>query len=131
MFDFIFQALYSYYEKKEKGGDSVWTASLYVSIIEYMVLCSFLIMLDILSQGIVSMNSFNVNKTLQKVIFLSAGALLYVINLKRYRRKKGTIIFKFKNHPANRWFRVWMIVVLMFLLVFSPVLWIVLRDLIF
>ncbi|MBQ0129080.1 MAG: hypothetical protein KBT57_04505 [bacterium] len=128
MFDFLFQALYFYFERREKGGDSVWTASFYVALLQYIMFCSLAILLDIISDGTWSVHSINLKRNVTIGLFLGIMFLFYYFNLRRYRKKKDTIIAKYKDHPANKWFRGWMYVIIMALLFFSPILWALLHG---
>ena len=128
MFDYLFQILYYYYERREKGGDSVWTASFYVSVIQFLLFYSIVNFVDIFSNGMVSIRNLNVNRNILKVAFLGVGFVFYAINLKKYRKKCNDVITKYKNNPSKNWFRIWMFMVLMAILFFSPVLWALLHK---
>ena len=45
MFDFFFYRLYVFYEKKERNGDSVWTAALYLTLLQFLMLYSIVVKL--------------------------------------------------------------------------------------
>ena len=128
MFDFFFYTFYIFYERREKGGDSVATSSFYVSVIQFLMFYSLITLIDVFSEGVVSMRNLDVNRSILLIAFLSVGAIFCFINLKRFRKKKDEIIAKCKIKTANKWFRVWMMAVMMEILFFSPVLWALLHK---
>lgn len=122
MFDFIFYKLYLFYEKKEKGNDSVWTAALYVSILQFLMLYSIVIFIDIFSNKVL-LNDLTNNKIIVIIISLTILILLFLFNCHRYRKLHSSIVSKYKNRPTNQWFKIWMIGALMMILLLSPILW--------
>ena len=123
MFDFIFYRLYLFYEKREKGGDSVWTASLYVTMLQFLMIYSLVIFIDIFTNKVLLDTILDGNKMIAIVISLAVIVSLFLFNRNRYRRKHDFIVSKCKKYPANRWFKIWMIAALMMLLLLSPILW--------
>lgn len=123
MFDFIFYRLYVFYEKKEKNGDSVWTAAFYVTLLQFLMLYSVVIFIDIFSNKALLTSVFHDNKMLATVISIVILISLFLFNRYRYRHKLETIISKYSKCPGNKWFKIWMIAVIMMVLLLSPILW--------
>lgn len=123
MFDFIFYRLNLFYEKREKGSDTIWTAAFYVTILQFLILYSAFIFIDIFTNKALSNILLGGNKMLAIIISLVAVVLLFLFNRNRYRRKQDLIVGKYEKHPANQWFKIWMVAALMMLLLLSPILW--------
>ena len=123
MFDFFFYRLYVFYEKKERNGDSVWTAALYVTLLQFLMLYSVVIFIDIFSNKVLLTSVFHGNKMLATFISVVILNSLFLFNRYRYRHKLETIISKYKKCPGNTWFKIWMIAVIMMVLLLSPILW--------
>lgn len=123
MFDFVFYQLNLFYEKSEKGSDTVWTAVFYVTILQFLMLYSAFVFIDIFTNKTLSDILLGGNKTLAIIISLVAVVLLFLFNRNRYRRKQDLIVGKYEKHPANQWFKIWMVAALMMLLLLSPILW--------
>ena len=123
MFDFVFYRLYLFYERREKGRDSVWTASLYVTLLQFLMMYSIVIFIDIFTDKALLFYVLHGNKTLAIIISLVTMVSLLLVNLYHYRHKYNAIVKKCKNKAANKWFKIWMIAALMMVLLASPVLW--------
>ena len=123
MFDFVFYQLNLFYEKREKGSDTVWTAVFYVTILQFLMLYSAFVFIDIFTNKTLSDILLGGNKTLAIIISLVSVVLLFLFNRNRYRRKQDLIVGKYEKHPANQWFKIWMVAALMMLLLLSPILW--------
>lgn len=123
MFDFIFYRLNLFYEKREKGSDTIWTAAFYVTILQFLILYSAFIFIDIFTNKALSNILLGGNKMLAIFISLVAIVLLFLFNRNRYHRKHDIIVSKYEKHPANRWFKIWIVAALMMLLFLSPILW--------
>lgn len=123
MFDFIFYRLYLFYEKREKGGDSVWTASLYVTILQFLMIYSLVIFIDIFTNKVLLDTVLDGNKMIAIAISLLVIVSLFLFNRNRYRRRFADIVSKCKKCSRNRWFKIWMVAALMMLLLLSPILW--------
>lgn len=123
MFDFIFYRLYLFYEKREKGGDSIWTASFYVTLLQFLMMYSIVIFIDIFTNKVLLNIVLHGNKTFAIIVSLVTLVSLLFVNLYYYRRKHDLIIKRFKNKYANRWFKIWMVAALMLFFLMSPILW--------
>lgn len=123
MFDFVFYQLNLFYEKREKSSDTIWTAAFYVTILQFLMLYSAFVFIDIFTNKTLSDILLGGNKTLAIIISLVAVVLLFLFNRNRYRRKQDLIVGKYEKHPANQWFKIWMVAALMMLLLLSPILW--------
>ena len=123
MFDFIFYRLYLFYEKREKGGDSIWTASFYVTLLQFLMMYSIVIFIDIFTNKLLLSNVLHGNKTFAIIVSLATLVSLLFVNLYHYRRKLDLIIKRFKNKHTIRWFKIWMVAALMMFFLISPILW--------
>jgi hypothetical protein len=123
MLDFIFTRLYQYYEKREKGGNSVFSSSIYVSALRFLFIFSGVMMLDIFSGNKLSFSSLHFDKTLGKVLIILIFAIMMYLDYKRYKNKYKELLDKYKNSPCNDWFKIWMVGALIMILFLSPILW--------
>ena len=123
MFDFFFYRLYVFYEKKERNGDSVWTAALYVTLLQFLMLYSVVIFIDIFLDKVLLTSVFHGNKILVTVVSIAILLVIFLSNRYHYRHKLETIISKYKKCPGNKWFKIWMIAAIMMVLLLSPILW--------
>lgn len=125
MFDYMFYRLYSFYEEKEKGGASTFTAALYLSFLQFLVLYSI-----IATFQVVTKDSFSTRELLQqyepysKYLVLSILILLEIFNYLRYRKKdkQESLQRRFKNHPLNKILKLWMFLTLGVFLIGLPIL---------
>ena len=81
MFDFVFYRLYLFYERREKGRDSVWTASLYVTLLQFLMMYSIVIFIDIFTDKALLFYVLHGNKTLAIIISLVTMVSLLLVNL--------------------------------------------------
>lgn len=123
MFDFIFYRLYLFYEKREKGGDSIWTASFYVTLLQFLMMYSIVIFIDIFTNKVLLSIVLHGNKTFAIIISLATLVSLLFVNLYHYRRKLDLITKRYKNKYTTRWFKIWMVAALMMFFLISPILW--------
>ena len=79
--------------------------------------------IDIFSNKVLLTSVFHGNKMLATVISVVILISLFLFNRYRYRHKLETIISKYKKCPGNKWFKIWMIAVIMMVLLLSPILW--------
>ena len=123
MFDFIFYRFYLFYEKREKGSDTIWTAAFYVTLLQFLILYSVVIFIDIFTNKVFLDFLLGGNKAIAIIVSFVVIVSLFLFNRNRYRRKHNYIVSKYEKHPANRWFKIWMVAALMMLLLLSPILW--------
>ena len=123
MLDFIFTRLYQFYEKREQESNSVFSSSIYISVLRILLFYSLVMMLDIFSGGRLSVSNLQVNKTLLKLVFVLAFISMMFLDYKRYKKKHKEFLAKYKNSSSNRWFKIWMVGALIVILFLSPILW--------
>ena len=63
MLDYIFTRLYRFYNKKEKGGYSIFSSSIFISVLRLLLFYSVVMMLDIFSGGKWSISNVQYNHT--------------------------------------------------------------------
>lgn len=124
MFDYIVYVIYMTFEKKRIGHtNSLFLASSFVFMLQFLIAMEIIYAIDTFTDGMVLKDVLSNNYELIKVGFVIAIALFSFVYYKHYRKKIGFLLQKYKNHPANKWFKPWMLVALAVLLVFSPALW--------
>lgn len=105
MFDYIFYRLYSFYDKKEKGVTPISTAVMYLSFLQILIVFFFYMVVNISLNARIALKELPVNDT-----YLKIG--IVVFNYVIYKRKHKALIGKFRNHPLNKKFKVWMLYII-------------------
>ena len=123
MFDYIFTRLYQFYEKREKGGDSIFSSSIFISVLRLSLFYSIIMLLIVFSGSKLAILNLNYNRTGGSVVFILAFIALINYDYMRFKRIHRKILNKHKKNPCNRWFKIWMVAALILLLLLSPVLW--------
>lgn len=123
MIDCIFFRVYQFFERHEKGGDSTWSASLYISTVEFLIVYSVFMMLDIFSGKRISNTDFIKNHhVIVYIIIVLIIFIIYKINLLYFNKNKEKIIKSYKNKKYKKGF-MFIMGVLIFILFLSPILW--------
>lgn len=124
MFDYIVYRIYLTYDKKGMGHtNSLFLASSFVFMFQFLFAMEIINAIDTFTDGMIFGNSLSNNYDLIKVGVIITIALFSFVYYKHYQKKIGFLLQKYKNHPANKWFKPWMLLVIAVLLVFSPALW--------
>lgn len=109
MFDYIFYRLYSFYDKKEKGVTPISTAAMYLSFLQILMVFFLYMVVNISLNGKIALKELPINDTYLKIGLVVFALLLDVFNYVIYKRKHKALIGKFRNHPLNKKFKVWML----------------------
>jgi uncharacterized membrane protein len=129
MFDYIYYRLYKVY--KEKEHDTIgYAAAIAFSLIQLLIAFSIFIMLDMIFPRVLSdWLSEIIGKIGTVVVAIPLTVTLLLFNFFYYKKNRQKVIDKYRNHPANKWFRPWMLYPIMLIIIFVlPVLcWQVLR----
>ncbi|PCH67911.1 MAG: hypothetical protein COC06_10445 [Bacteroidales bacterium] len=112
MFDYIFYRLYSFYDKKEKGVTPISTAAMYLSFLQILIVFFFYMVVNISLNARIALKELPVNNTYLKIGIVVFALLLDVFNYVIYKRKHKALIGKFRNHPLNKKFKVWMLYII-------------------
>lgn len=123
MFDYIFTRLYQFYEKREKGGDSIFSSSIFISVLRLSLFYSIIMLLIVFSGSKLAIFNLNYNHTGGSVVFILAFIALINYDYMRFKRIHRQILNKHNNNPCNKWFKIWMVAALIIMLLLSPVLW--------
>lgn len=123
MLDYIFTRLYRFYEEREREGNSIFSSSIYISVLRMSLFYSAVMMLDIFSGGRLSILNLHFNHTGGSVVFILAFIALINYDYMRFKRIHRQILNKHKKKPCNRWFKIWMVAALIIIILLSPVLW--------
>ena len=109
MFDYIFYRLYSFYDKKEKGVTPISPAAMYLSFLQILMVFFLYMVVNISLNGKIALKELPINDTYLKIGIVVFALLLDVFNYVIYKRKYKALIGKFRNHPLNKKFKVWML----------------------
>ena len=112
MFDYIFYRLYSFYDKKEKGSTPISTAAMYLSFLQILMVFFLYMIVNITLNGKVALKELPINDAYLKIGIVVFALFLDMFNYIIYKRKHKTLVEKFKNHPLNKKFKVWMLYIL-------------------
>lgn len=115
--DYIFYKLHEQYSKQKWNDNPCSSASLFLSGMELLVVFGFVIIARMMIPQWQPQN-----KTIAVVIAFSLMFIVYRMNYRYYKPKIEDIQERYKNHHANKWFKSWMVfIILIFLFVF-PIL---------
>lgn len=115
IFDYIFYRLHNLYASKEKFGSSVFTASLYVSLLESLTLFSIFLTFQVITDDCFLTREFlQQHKPYSKYGILLLAILIEILNYFKYskREKKEALQRRFKNHFMNKVIKPWMFLIL-------------------
>jgi hypothetical protein len=112
MFDYIFYRLYTFYDKKEKGSTPISTAAMYLSFLQILIVFFLYMIFNITLNGKIALKEIPINGTYLKIGIVVLALSLDVFNYIIYKRKHKTLVDKFRNHPLNKKFKVWMLYIL-------------------
>jgi len=108
MFDYIFYRLYSFYDRKEKGITPISTAAMYLSFLQILMVFFLYMVVNISLNGKIALKELPINDAYLKIGIVVFALLLNVFNYVIYKKKHKALIEKFRNHPLNKKFKVWM-----------------------
>ena len=128
MFDYIYYRLYKMYRDKE-GDTTGFAAAIALSLIQFCIVFSIFIILNMIFLGVLSGWLNEIGRTKVTAGFISFGVILFLFNFFYYKKNRDKVIAKCENHPANKWFRPWMLYIFVLIILFViPVLcWQVLK----
>ncbi len=109
MFDYIFFRLFSFYDKKEKGITPISTAAMYLSFLQILIVFFIYMVVNIFLNGKVAFKELSINNNYLKIGIMVAALLLNVFNYIIYKRKHKVLISRYRNHPLNKKFKIWML----------------------
>lgn len=112
MFDYIFYRLYCFYRKKEKGIGPISTSVMYLSFLQLLIVFCIMMTVNITLQGALTKDLTDQFKNLLKIGIVAFILLLDLINYLIYKHRYKKLLEKFKNHPFNRRFKIWMLYIL-------------------
>lgn len=118
MFKYLY---YRYYQHYIKGKESDKTARFSASIA--LAMTQFFLILCILLTIELFVNTSGFREKYSRIIaplFLAIGCILIIFNYKWYGNKTESLKERYKNSPINKWLKMWMIIVLNFMLLLFP-----------
>lgn len=114
IFDYLFYKSYEYYSKGKYDSNPCLSASMLLSLVYLMLVYNIFMFFRKIFPNWSILSTPIVKVFLVSIAFL----LLYFIN-RHYRTRIEKLQKKYKNHPANKWFKQWMFLpLLLFLLIF-------------
>lgn len=112
MFDYIFYRLYSIYDKKEKNSTPISTAAMYLSFLQILIMFFLYMILNISLHGKIALKELAINGIYLKIVLVVLALFLDMFNYIIYKRKHKTLVVKYRNHPLNKKFKLWMLYIL-------------------
>ena len=118
IFDYIYYRLLKQYSKQKWRSNPCSSASIFLCIIQaLLVYCIFMFLRPLFVSNAEDLKGIVLAISIA-VVMLS----LYLFNYHRYKNRDEEIKEKYKDCKANKWFRDWMLFLLMLLLYFLPFL---------
>lgn len=109
MFDYIFYRLFSFYNKKEKGSTPISTAAMFLSFLQILIAYFFYMIVSITLNGKIALEKLPINGAYLKIGIVVFALFLDLYNYIIYKRKYKTLVDKYRNHPWNKKFKIWML----------------------
>jgi hypothetical protein len=105
---------------KEKEHDATgYAAALYLSLIQFLIVFSIFIMLNMIFLGVLSSWLNKIMGSIETIaVAIPLAIILVLFNLFYYKKRRKKVIVKYKNHSANKWFRPWMLYIFMLIILF-------------
>ena len=118
IFDYFYYRLLIQYSKQKWNNNPCFSASIFLCAFQTLVLyCIFMFFRPLLVSDPATLKGKLLGICIA-VVMLS----LFLFNYHRYKNRDKEIKAKYKNCKANKWFKLWMLFPLMFLLYFLPFL---------
>lgn len=115
--DYVFYKLHEQYSKQKWNTNPCSSASLFLSGMELLVAyCVVMVARIVIPQWQPQ------NRSIVVIIFFSAMFIVYRINYRYYKPRIELLQEKYTNYKANRWFKSWMVLVIMIFLFVFPIL---------
>ena len=118
IFDYIYYRLFKQYSKQKWNSNPCASACLFLCTIQFLIvycICMFF-------RPIFVPEGSDPNRTVTFVAAIVVMVSLYVFDYSRYKNKATELERKYKDSKANKWFKLWMLFVLMWLLFLLPFL---------
>ena len=125
IFDYIFYRLYNLYASKEKHGSSTFTAGLFLSVLQLLLLYCIIMTIMIITDDAFSIREYlQEHKPYSRYAIVVVAIVLEVYNYLKYSKKeKRDVIWKqFRRHPLNKVIKPWMFLILGAFLFMLPIL---------
>ena len=109
MFDYVFYRLFLMYKKKEKVGH-LFSATAAITCLQIVLLFSIALTINFLTDGMIF--SVRPKEGYEDLGYIIAGILpviMALLNYLRFKKKLQSILLKYRNYKANKWFKNWMI----------------------
>jgi hypothetical protein len=123
MFDYIFFRLYSFYNIKENGVSPIFTAVIFLSFLQILLVYFIYMVVNITLNGEITIKELPINRNYLKIGIVVATLLLEVFNYVIYKRKYKALIIKYSNHSFNQKFKMWMLLIIGAGLFLLPILY--------
>ena len=118
IFDYIYYRLLKQYSKQKWRSNPCSSASIFLCIIQTLIAyCIFMFFRPLFVSDAATLKGWILAISIV-VVMLS----LYLFNYHRYKNRNEEIKEKYKDCKANKWFKDWMLFLLMLLLYFLPFL---------
>ena len=97
------------YLKKEKGGSPAYSASIYLTFLQILLIFSIFMTLNVFLEGRILLKNLSIDETLIKALGVLFMIGLNTFNYLHYKEKADALKSKYKNHPLNKRFKIWML----------------------
>ena len=114
--DYLYYRLLIQYSKQKWKNNPCFSASIFLCAIQSLVVyCIFMFIRPLIIPKEMVLNG--------KIVIICIAAVMisfYLFNYHRYKNRDKEIKAKYKNCKANKWFKLWMLFPLIFLLYLLP-----------
>lgn len=122
MFKYFYYRLFKLYNEKEKGTNADSSATCALVSLQAVMLLSIYLLINVLFDGIIDISKTNPNIIACKFIGVFVIVFVAWCEYKYFKKKRPSMMAKYANHPANRWFRCWMLYVIAAVCIATPIL---------
>lgn len=120
MFDYLFYRLFVFYKTREPKSGPIFTASLYFSFFQFLLIYLAFMLVAIFTNGEITINNIGLSKREIKAFGLMVLIGLPSWNYVRYKSRAAALELKYRNHPLNKKLKLWMIMLLCWGIIFFP-----------
>lgn len=114
--DYLYYRLLIQYSKQAWNSNPCSSACLFLCVIQSLIVyCVFMFLRPLVVPNGVVLNGITVAISIA-VVMVS----IYLLNYHRYKNRDEEIKEKYRDNKANRWFKLWLLIPLIFMLYLLP-----------
>jgi len=124
MFDYAFYLLYNLYLNKEgKKSNPILSATFVVNTLKLCLFAGILFFyLSFTPKDFNLLEYLGISGLKGKIIVVIIALIWAYFSYKSYKKRLPEILKKYRNHPRNKWFKVWMLDIVALGFILIPIL---------